>query len=63
VVYPRWRILLLRDCTPWKGPRLEQFVKNCNPWKGLTLEKFMEYYLPREGPHTGGREESEESSP
>ncbi|PKU47424.1 hypothetical protein llap_2247 [Limosa lapponica baueri] len=52
-----------KDCTPWKGPMLQQFVKNCSPWKGLTLEKFMEDCLPWEGPHTGAGEECEEPSP
>lgn len=23
--------LFLKDCTPWKGPKLKQFVKNCSP--------------------------------
>lgn len=23
--------LFLKDCTPWKGPMLEQLTKNCNP--------------------------------
>lgn len=22
--------LFLKDCTPWKGPKLKQFVKNCS---------------------------------
>ena len=39
---PRWSSLFLKDCTPWKGPTLEQFVKNCSPWEGLTLEKLVE---------------------
>lgn len=25
--------LLLKDCTPWKGSMLEQFVKSCVPGK------------------------------
>ena len=54
---------LLKDCTSWMGPMLEQFVKNCSPWEGLTLEKFVEDCLPWEGPHTGAGEECEESSP
>jgi len=57
---PRWRSLFLKDCTPWKGPTLEQFVKSCSPWEGLTLEKFMENCLPWVGPHAGAGEESEE---
>ena len=60
---PRWSSLFLKDCTPWKGPMLEQFMKNCSPWEGLTLEKFVEDCLPWEGPHTGAGEECEESSP
>ena len=55
--------LFLKDCTPWKGPTLEQFVKNCSPWEGLMLEKFVEDCLPWEGPHAGAGEECEESSP
>ena len=39
---PRWSSLLLKDCTPCKGPMLEQFMKNCSLWEGLTLEKLME---------------------
>ena len=60
---PRWSSLFLKDCTPWKGPTLEQFVKNCSVWEGLTLEKFMEDCLLWEGPHAGAWEECEESSP
>jgi len=26
---PCWSSLLLKDCTPWEGPTLEQFVENC----------------------------------
>jgi len=43
-----------------KGPMLRQFVKDCSPWEGLTLEQFLENCLLGEGPHTGagaGREE------
>ena len=60
---PRWSSLFLKDCTPWKGPTLEQFVKNCSPWEGLTLEKFVKDCLPWEGPHAGAGEECESSSP
>ncbi|KAK4822153.1 hypothetical protein QYF61_010414, partial [Mycteria americana] len=49
-----------QDCTPWKGPTLEQFVKNCSLWEGLTLEKFTEDCLPWEGPHVEAQEEREE---
>ncbi|KAK4824615.1 LOW QUALITY PROTEIN: hypothetical protein QYF61_016921 [Mycteria americana] len=48
-----WSSLFLKDCTPWKGPTLEQFVKNCSPWEGLTLDKFVEDCLLWEGPHAG----------
>ena len=60
---PRWSSLFLKDCTPWKGPTMEQFLKNCSLWEGLTLEKFMEDCLSWEGPHTGAGEECEEPSP
>ena len=60
---PRWSSLCLEDCSPWKGPALEQFVKNCSPWEGLMLEKFLEDCLPWEGSHAGAGEECEESSP
>ena len=61
---PCWSSLLLKDCTLWKGPTLEQFVENCcSLWEGLTLEKLVEDCVPREGPHTGAGEECEESSP
>ncbi|GAB0208704.1 zinc finger and BTB domain-containing protein 5 [Grus japonensis] len=43
---PHWSSLLLKVCTLWKGPTLEQFVKNCSPWEGLKLEKFVEDCLP-----------------
>ena len=56
-------MLFLKDCTPWKGPTLEQFAKNCSLWEGLTLEKFVKDCLPWEGPHAGAGEECEESSP
>ena len=39
---PRWSSLVLKDCTPWEGPTLEQLVKNCSPWEGLMLEKLEE---------------------
>jgi len=42
---PRWSSLFLKDCTPWNGPTLEQFVENCSLWEGLTLEKFVENCL------------------
>ncbi|GAB0183943.1 zinc finger and BTB domain-containing protein 5 [Grus japonensis] len=45
---PCWSSLLLKVCTSWKGPTLEQFVKNCSPWEGLTLEKFMEVSRERD---------------
>lgn len=48
---PCWSSLFLKDCTPWKGPMLEQFMKNCNLWEGLMLEKFVEDWLLWEGPH------------
>ncbi|GAB0208202.1 AN1-type zinc finger protein 5-like [Grus japonensis] len=43
---PCWRSLVLKVCTLWKRPTLEQFVKNCSPWEGLMLEKFVEDCLP-----------------
>ena len=42
----RWSSLLLKVCTLWERPRLEQFVKDCSPWERLTLEKFMKDCLP-----------------
>lgn len=42
---PRWNSLFLKDCIPWKGPRLKQFMKNCSPREALTLD-FMEDCLP-----------------
>jgi len=42
---PRWSSLSLKDCTPWKGPTLEQFMDNCLLW---------------EGPHAGAGAECEE---
>ncbi|GAB0203441.1 hypothetical protein GRJ2_002809700 [Grus japonensis] len=60
---PCWSSLLLKVCTLWKRPMLEQFVKDCSPWEGLMLKKFVKDCLPWEGPHTGAGEEHEESSP
>ena len=57
---PRWSSLLLKGCTPWKGPTLKQLVKNCSPWEGLTLEKFVKDCFLWVGPHTGAEEEHEE---
>jgi len=34
-----WSNLFLKDCTPWKGPTLEQFVEDCLLWEGPTLEQ------------------------
>lgn len=31
---PCWSSLSLKDCTPWKGAMLEQFMKDCIPWEG-----------------------------
>ncbi|GAB0182703.1 hypothetical protein GRJ2_000735600 [Grus japonensis] len=60
---PRWSSLLLKVCTPWKGPTLEQFLKNCSPWEGLMLEKLVQDCLPWEGPQAGAGAECEEPSP
>ncbi|KAK4824801.1 hypothetical protein QYF61_019469 [Mycteria americana] len=57
---PRWSSLFLKDCTPWKGPTLEQFVKSCSPWEGPTLEELVEDCLLWVGPHAGAGEEGEE---
>lgn len=38
---PCWSSWILKDCTPWKGPTLEQFLKSCNLWEGPILEKFV----------------------
>jgi len=43
---PRWSSLFLKDCTPWEGPTLGQFVKNFSLWEGLTLEQLVENCLP-----------------
>ncbi|GAB0183574.1 zinc finger and BTB domain-containing protein 5 [Grus japonensis] len=37
---PCWSSPFLKDCTPWKGPMLEQFVKNWSLWEGPTWKKF-----------------------
>ena len=60
---PRWSSVLLKDCMPWKGPMLEQFMKNCSPWEWPTLERFVEDCLLWEGPHAGAGKECEESCP
>ena len=54
--------MFLKDCVPWKGHRLKQFMKNCSPWEALTLD-FKEDCLPWEGPHAEGGEVWEVSSP
>jgi len=56
---PRWSSLFLKDCTPWEGPTLGQFMENFTPWEVPMLEKFVEDSLPWEGPHTGAGEECE----
>jgi len=58
-----WSILLLKDCTPWKGPMLQQFMKNCSPWEGFTLEKLMQDCVLWETPDAGAGEDCEGSSP
>lgn len=30
---PHWISPFLKDCTPQKGPTMEQFMKNCSPWE------------------------------
>ena len=52
----------MKDCTPYKGHILEQFVDNCATWEGHTLEKIMDNSLLCQGPHTGAGEECEEAS-
>ena len=39
--HPCWSSLRLKDCAPWKGHMLEQFLKNCSLSEGLTLERFV----------------------
>ena len=46
---PCWNGLFLKDCSPWKGPTLEQFVKKCSLWEGPMLERFVENCLPWDG--------------
>jgi len=59
---PSFSSLFLKDCTPWKGPMLEQFMEDCSPWEGPILQKFMKDYLLGGGPHTAVEEECEDSS-
>jgi len=61
--HPRWSSLFLKDCTPWEGPTLGQFVKSYSLWEGHTLENFVENCLLWEGLHAGAGAECEESSP
>ena len=51
-----WSTLFLKDCTPWKGPMLEQFLKNCSSWVGSMLEKFVEDCVPWVRLHAGAGE-------
>jgi len=30
---PRWSSLFLKDCTPWKGLMLENFIEDCLLWE------------------------------
>ena len=57
---PHWSSLFLMDCTPWRGPMLEQFLKNYSPSEGSNPEPFMKDYILWEGPHPGAREQLEE---
>jgi len=52
--------LFLKDCTPLKGPMLEQFVKNCSLWEGPVLEMFTEDCLPLIVPPAGAGGRCEE---
>lgn len=36
--YPHRSIPFLKDCIPWKGPMLYQFMKKGSLWEGLLLE-------------------------
>jgi len=64
---PRWSSLFLKDCSPWVGPTLGQFMESSSLWEVLPtvlmLEKFVENCLPSEGPHAGAGAEREEASP
>jgi len=44
-----------KDCTPWKGPMLQQFIKNYSRWEGPTFGEVHGGLSP-----AGAREESED---
>lgn len=52
----------LKDCTPWKGSVLEQFLKKSSLWEGLTLGKLMKDCLPWERTHDGAEKSEEEGA-
>ncbi|KAK4828885.1 hypothetical protein QYF61_001443 [Mycteria americana] len=53
-------LMLEQDCTLWKGPMQEQFVKNCSLWEGSMLEKFVKDCILWVGPHSEAGQEHEE---
>ena len=62
-----WSNPFLKDCTLWKGLKLEQFLKDSSPWDGPTLEQLVKDCIPLvkdcipwEGCHAGAGEEREE---
>lgn len=36
-----WSILFLEDCTPWKGPVLEQLIKDCLKQRRSNRDKVL----------------------
>lgn len=50
---------VLKSCSPWKGPALEQFLKNC-PMRKTHAEVVNEGLKPMEQTQAGAGEKCEE---
>jgi len=35
-----WSSLFPKDCTLWKGPTLDKFIKNYSLWEGLMMRSL-----------------------
>lgn len=56
---PHCSSLFWKECTPWKGPLLEQLLKTCSLWERIMLEMLMKDCFPVEWPHAGAGEQCE----
>ncbi|KAK4807231.1 LOW QUALITY PROTEIN: hypothetical protein QYF61_024351 [Mycteria americana] len=53
----RW---IRKDGEKIEGRQEELWIKDCTPWRGPTLEQFVKYCILQEGPHAGAGEEHKE---